>query len=58
MGDPHVQEARRARGFHFDGPSQGLPPLDYVLAVAALKVFDGALAVGCQERAQVADVLL
>ena len=51
VGDPHVPQARRARGFHFDGPPHGLPPPDYVLGMAAPEVFDGAPAVGRQERA-------
>ena len=51
VGDPHVQEAQRARGFHLDGLSHGLPPLDDVLGVAGPEVFDGALAVGSQEHA-------
>ena len=58
VGDPHVPEARRARGFHLDGPCYGLPPLDDVLGVAASGVFERALAVGSQESAQLADVLL
>ena len=58
VGDPHVPEARRARGLHLNGPSHGLPPLGDVLGVAAPEVFDGALAFGRQECAQVVDVLL
>ena len=58
VGDPHVPEARRARGFHLDGPSHSLPPLDDVLGVAAPEVFDGALAFSSQQCAQLADVWL
>ena len=58
VGDPHVAEARLARGLHLYGPSHGLPPLGDVLSVAAPEIFDGALAVGRQECVQVADVLL
>ena len=52
VGDPHVQNARRARGLQSDGPSQGLPLLGDFLGVAAREVFDGALAVGRQACAQ------
>ena len=57
VGDPHVSEARRARGHYLYDPTHGFPPLGDVLGVAASEVFDGALAVSCQECAQVADVL-
>ena len=58
VGDPHVSEARRARGFHLDCPSHGLPLQDYVRSVAAPEVLDGALAVRRQDRAENADVFL
>ena len=45
VGDPHVPEARRARGLQLYGPSHGLPPLGDVLGVAAEDILDGALAV-------------
>ena len=57
VGDPHVPEARQARGLHLDGPSHSHWPLGDVLCVTAPEVFDGALAVGGQECAQLADVL-
>ena len=58
FGDPHIPEAQQARGLYLYGPSHGFPPLGDVLGVAPPETFDGALAVGCQECAQVADVLL
>ena len=57
VGDPHVPEARQARGLHLDGPSHGLRTLRNVLGLPAPELFDGALAVGGQECAQLADVL-
>ena len=58
VGDPHVPEARRARGLHLYGPSHCLPPPSDVLGVAAPEISGGALAVRRQECAQVAGVLL
>ena len=55
--DPHVPEARRARGLYLYGPPHGFPPLGDVLGVVASELFDGALVVSRQECAQVADVL-
>ena len=46
------------RGLYLDGPPHGFPPLDDVLGVVAPQVVDGALAVGSQEGAQLANVLL
>ena len=57
VGDPHIGEARRARGPYLYGPQHGFPALGDVLGVAAPKMFDGALAISRQECAQVADVL-
>ena len=57
-GDPYLPEARQALGLYLDGPPHGLPPLDGVVGGAARELFDGALAVGCQEGAQLADILL
>ena len=57
VGDPHVPEARRARGLYLYGPPHGFPPLGDVLGVAAPEIFNGPLAVSRQECAQVADVL-
>ena len=56
VGDPHVREARRARGLYLYGPPHSFPPLGDVLGMAAPEIFDGALAVSRQECAQVADV--
>ena len=58
VGDPHVPEARWAWSLHLDGIWHGLALLGDVLGVAAPEVFDGALAVGRHECAQVAVLLL
>ena len=57
VGDPHVPGARRARGLYLYGPPHSFPPLGDIMGVAAPEIFDGALAVSRQERAQVPDVL-
>ena len=57
VGDPHVPEARRARGLYLYGCPHVFPALGSVLGVAAPEIFDGALAVSRRECAQVADVL-
>ena len=58
VGDPHVPETRRARGLYLPGLSHGSPRLGDFQGAAAPEIFDGALLVGRQECAQVADVLL
>ena len=58
VGDLHVPEVRRARGLHLYGLPHGYPTLGDDLRVAAAEIFNCALAVGRQECAQVADVLL
>ena len=58
VGDPHVPEARRARGLYLYGSPHGSPSLGDVGGVAAPEVLDGALAVCRQECAELANVLL
>ena len=52
VGDPHVREARRARGLYLYGPPHGFRPLGDVLGVAAPEIFDGALAVSLAAATQ------